>query len=101
MPASENLMTASSDDFFGISTCRDLLFHGQETLTDLGEIGAFLKDNGLALLGFEIGSDVLYAYRRRFPGDPAALDLNHWQAFEADHPDTFAGMYNFWVRKPV
>ena len=100
MPESENFVTASASDFFGVSTCRDLLFHGQETQLDLGEIGGFLKENGLSLLGFEISSDVLYAYRQRFPGDPAAVNLENWQAFEADHPDTFAAMYIFWVQKP-
>jgi len=76
-----------------------LLFHGQETQVDLAEVGGFLKENGLSLLGFEIGGEVLHAYRQRFPGDPAALKLEHWQAFEADNPETFAGMYMFWVQK--
>ncbi len=99
LPESENFVTTSASDFFGISTCRDLLFHGQETQLDLGQIGGFLKENGLSLLGFEISSDVHYAYRQRFPGDPAAVNLENWQAFEADHPDTFAAMYIFWVQK--
>jgi Tfp pilus assembly protein PilF/2-polyprenyl-3-methyl-5-hydroxy-6-metoxy-1,4-benzoquinol methylase len=99
LPEGENFVTASSSDFFGISTCRDLLFHGQEAQLDLGQIGGFLKENRLSLLGFEVGSDVLYAYRQRFPDDPAAVNLEHWQAFETDHPDTFAAMYIFWVQK--
>jgi Tfp pilus assembly protein PilF/SAM-dependent methyltransferase len=99
MPERENFVTASASDFFGISTCRDLLFHGQETQVDLAEIGAFLKENDLSLLGFEIGGEVLHAYRQRFPDDPAALKLGHWQGFETDNPETFAGMYIFWVQK--
>jgi hypothetical protein len=43
----------------------------------------------------------LAAYRARFPDDPAAVNLDHWQQFEADNPDTFAGMYQFWVQKPA
>jgi hypothetical protein len=27
--------------------------------------------------------------------------LSGWAAFESDHPDTFARMYQFWVRKPA
>jgi SAM-dependent methyltransferase len=86
-------------DFFGISTCRDLLFHVQETRFTLGDIAGFLQENNLTLLGFEMDSDVLAAYRHRFPEDPAATDLVNWQAFEAAHPDTFISMYNFWVQK--
>jgi hypothetical protein len=26
-------------------------------------------------------------------------DLDHWHAFETAYPDTFAGMYQFWVQK--
>ena len=26
-------------------------------------------------------------------------DLAQWDAFEQEHPETFAGMYNFWVQK--
>jgi hypothetical protein len=42
---------------------------------------------------------VLHAYKRRFPDDPAATNLAQWQIFENDNPYTFAGMYQFWVRK--
>jgi len=91
----------TSSDFFGMSSCRDLLFHSQELEMTLGDIAAFLRDNGLAFLGFEIEDDVLHAYRKIFPDDRAATNLDHWQAFELDNPDTFAGMYIFWVQKPV
>jgi tetratricopeptide (TPR) repeat protein/SAM-dependent methyltransferase len=90
---------AASDDFFGISSCRDLLFHVQELPVRLADIAAFLKDNGLTFLGFEADSAILQAYRRRFPDDPAATDLDHWQAFEQNDPSTFAGMYRFWIQK--
>lgn len=91
--------TLSSSDFYSMSTCRDLLFHAQEHLMTLTGIDAFLRDNGLAFLGFEIDGAVLHAYKRRFPDDPAAINLAQWQIFENDNPYTFAGMYQFWVRK--
>ncbi|MEY4708387.1 MAG: hypothetical protein RJB58_2110 [Pseudomonadota bacterium] len=91
----------ASADFFTTSTCRDLLFHVQEHHLTLASIGRFLDDQGLVLLGFCVDDDVLAAYRQRFADDPAATDLEHWQEFERDNPDTFAGMYQFWVQKPV
>ena len=93
-------MAVTSTDFFSTSACRDLLFHAQEHRMTLTGIDAFLRDNDLTFLGFEIDSDVLQAYRRRFPGDAAATDLAQWQIFEHENPDTFAGMYQFWVQKP-
>jgi Flp pilus assembly protein TadD/2-polyprenyl-3-methyl-5-hydroxy-6-metoxy-1,4-benzoquinol methylase len=97
--ASRERGVAESSDFFGISSCRDLLFHVQESRTQLSEIDAFLRQNGLVFLGFETERATLTAYRRRFPDDPAAINLRQWHAFESECPSIFSGMYRFWVRK--
>lgn len=86
-------------DFFSISACRDLLFHVQEQRMTLAGIEAFLRDNALQFLGFQLEAPVREAYRRRFPDDLAATNLGHWQVFERENPDTFIGMYQFWVQK--
>ena len=44
-------------------------------------------------------ADVLQSYQSRFPGDRAAINLARWQVFENENPDTFVGMYQFWVQK--
>ena len=90
---------AASDDFFGISSCRDLLFHVQEVQTRLSAIADFIRVHGLTFLGFELDAATLQAYRRRFPQDPATTNLQHWQAFEEENPAAFSRMYRFWVRK--
>ena len=91
---------AAFGDFFGVSSCRDLLFHVQEQQMRLSAIADFLQDNGLTFLGFEIGNAMLQAYRRCFPDDPGATNLSHWETFENENPDTFTGMYRFWIQKP-
>lgn len=88
-----------SSDFFSISTCRDLLFHVQEHRMTLTSIDAFLRENNLVFLGFEINAAVLHAYKLRFPDDLAATNLALWQVFENENPDTFFGMYQFWIQK--
>ena len=89
-----------SEDFFSLSACRDLLFHVQEQRMSLGQIADFIQSQNLRLLGFELDDAVLAQYRQRFPEDRAATDLTCWEAFEADHPGLFGGMYIFWVQKP-
>lgn len=89
----------NSPDFFSVSSCRDLLFHTQEQCVTLAGIAAFLGENSLEFLGFDLSSDTMNAYRRRFPRDPAAVDLGQWEIFERENPATFAGMYQFWVHK--
>lgn len=88
-------------DFYSTSECRDLLFHVQEHRLTLVQIESFLEDFGLQFIGFELGREVLHRYRVRFPDDPSATNLHNWACFEADNPDTFAGMYQFWIQKPL
>lgn len=91
--------TLKSIDFFSTSACRDLLFHVHEHYVTLAEIDDFLKKNRLIFAGFEMDAHVLQAYKHRFPDDPTATDLGRWQVFENDNPDTFLGMYQFWIQK--
>jgi Flp pilus assembly protein TadD/2-polyprenyl-3-methyl-5-hydroxy-6-metoxy-1,4-benzoquinol methylase len=86
-------------DFYSTSACRDLLFHVQEHRLSIPDIAAFLRDNALNFLGFEVEPDILKAYQQRFPHDLGATNLDNWQEFEQDNPDIFFGMYQFWVQK--
>ena len=93
---------AASPDFYNLSSCRDLIFHVHEHHFSLPALAAMIDDLGLEFLGFELTDPaVLARYRSDFPHDPAALDLSNWARFEADNPDTFAAMYQFWLRKPA
>jgi SAM-dependent methyltransferase len=88
-----------SPDFYSISGCRDLLFHVQEHRLTLPQIGAFLDEHEVTLLGFELAAPAFAKYRVQFPDDPAMTDLDHWHRFETENPDTFGSMYQFWVQK--
>jgi len=56
---------------------------------------------GLRFMGFLLEPHVLHAYRTRFPTDGSSTQLGSWNAFEAEFPETFAGMYRFWVQRPT
>lgn len=77
-------------DFYTWSGCRDLLFHAHEVTFNLPEIEQMLE---LLNLRFE-----RFIWR-----DPELsklnLSLKEWDQYEKQHPETFAGMYQFWVRK--
>jgi len=85
-------------DFFSLSEYRDLLFHRQEQHFTLPQIRRFLDENGLQFIGFNIGGDVLMQFRSGWPPEREA-DLDAWDEFEAVHPHTFQGMYQFWVQR--
>jgi tetratricopeptide (TPR) repeat protein/2-polyprenyl-3-methyl-5-hydroxy-6-metoxy-1,4-benzoquinol methylase len=88
-----------STDFFSTSACRDLLFHIQEHRLNLLSIDKFLRDNNLNFLGFEIDASVIQTYHKRFTNDTAATKLDQWHIYEEENPDTFTGMYQFYVQK--
>lgn len=90
-----------SEDFYSMSGCRDLLFHVQEHRFRLPQIAEMIRRLGLEFAGFEFADAGISAarYRERFPGDAAMLNLENWDRLEAEYPDTFARMYQFWVRR--
>jgi tetratricopeptide (TPR) repeat protein/SAM-dependent methyltransferase len=88
-------------DFYSTSEFRDLVFHVQEHCLTLDQIESFLAESGLHFLGFELDPVALQQYRVRFTDDPAGTNLRNWAHFEADNPDTFAGMYQFWIQRPL
>ena len=91
---------ARSGDFFSISDCRDLLFHVQEHRLTLPQINSFIGEHGLKFIGFVFGPQAHLRYRETFAAAGWSMeDLERWHAFETEHPDTFAGMYQFWVQK--
>ncbi|MGA7809799.1 class I SAM-dependent methyltransferase, partial [Bradyrhizobium sp.] len=89
------------EDFFTIGECRDLLFHVQEHRITLPQIKSFLTANGVQFAGFIPVPSQLRRFTARFPEQAAQLDLDCWHALEAEVPDLFAAMYQFWVRKPA
>ena len=86
-------------DFYSMSGCRDVFFHVMEHRFTIPAIKSFLDENRLRFLGFEIESNVTDMFRERFPGSDALVNLDYWQAFEADHPQTFLNMYTFSIRR--
>jgi tetratricopeptide (TPR) repeat protein/2-polyprenyl-3-methyl-5-hydroxy-6-metoxy-1,4-benzoquinol methylase len=88
-------------DFYSTSACRDLLFHVQEHRLTLGRIESFLTEFGLHFIGFELDARVQHQYHARFTDDPSGTNLRNWARFEAENPDTFVGMYQFWIQKPI
>lgn len=91
---------AESEDFYTVSTCRDLLFHVVEHHFTPVQVRDALAELELEFIGLELPTvEIGEQYRRRFPEDPCMVDLSKWERFEALYPHTFAGMYVFWCQK--
>ena len=86
-------------DFYTLSSCRDLCFHAQEHRFIIKQLDDTLKSNELEFLGFLLPKAVKTVYKKYFPEDKKQTNLKNWEKFEEKHPDTFIGMYQFWVCK--
>ena len=89
-----------SPDFYNLSSLRDLLFHVQEHLFTIPQIGKCLDELGLKFCGFE-GDSIVRDYKITNTGKNDPYDLDKWTSYEEVNPDTFAGMYQFWCQKVV
>jgi 2-polyprenyl-3-methyl-5-hydroxy-6-metoxy-1,4-benzoquinol methylase len=88
-------MLLGTGDFYSMSGCRDLLFNVMEHRFTVAEIAAFLRQHGLAFLGFELDARTIEKFQQQYPD--ALTDLDCWAAFEAANPQTFRQMYIFSV----
>ena len=90
---------ATKIDFYSASGCRDAFFNMQEHRMTIPDIARFLAENHLEFMGFSVDGQTLQHFRRRFSSSNGTSDLDLWQLFELENPDTFIGMYQFWVQK--
>ncbi|MFL6574363.1 MAG: class I SAM-dependent methyltransferase, partial [Burkholderiales bacterium] len=75
-------------DFYSASGARDLVLHVQEHRFTIPQLASAIAELGVEFLGFEL------------PGKKLSMSLEQWDAYETANPDTFASMYQFWIRKP-
>ena len=86
-----------SRDIFTTSGFRDFFLHVSEKPTTIAEIQCFIEANGLAFRGFvNVPFGLL---RRRFPDEAWPGRLERWAELEAERPQLFIGMYQFWVTR--
>jgi tetratricopeptide (TPR) repeat protein/SAM-dependent methyltransferase len=75
-------------DFYSASGARDLVLHLQEHRFTIPQLASAIAALGVEFVGFEL------------PGKKLSMSLEQWDAYETANPDTFASMYQFWIRKP-
>ena len=87
-----------SNDFYSLSTLRDLLFHVQEHRFNIPLIKDHLDELGLKFCGFE-SKKIVSQFRKTNTQREDLYDLDKWHAYEKANPNVFAEMYQFWCQK--
>jgi 2-polyprenyl-3-methyl-5-hydroxy-6-metoxy-1,4-benzoquinol methylase len=92
-------LVVTTVDFYSLSGCRDIFFNVMEHRLTIPEIAAFLNEQNLSFLGFELDPETIKKFGEQHPGAQALLDLDDWHSFELANPATFRNMYVFSIRK--
>ena len=85
-------------DFYSSSSIRDLIFHVHEHRFTLDKISKLLNSYNLEFLGFT-SEEAKKKYSIIYPEDSVNINIENWNKFEIENPDTFQSMYQFWLRK--
>jgi SAM-dependent methyltransferase len=86
-------------DFYSLSGCRDMFFNVMEHRLTIPEIAAFLSEQKLSFLGFELDPETVKKFGEQHPGGKGPVNLDDWHSFEQANPTTFRNMYVFSIRK--
>ena len=86
------------NDFYSMSSFRDLIMHAQEKNYSINDIKLLLKNFDLTFIGFS-DPKVKIIYKEEFPDDRSMLNLDNWGKFEEINNSAFISMYQFWVTK--
>ena len=86
-------------DFYSVSGCRDLAFHGVEHRYTLPAFAELAARAGLRLERVLAPDTAVRQFRARYPDADPGTDINAWNAFEAEHPGCFGSMYRFMLAK--
>ncbi|MEL6185366.1 MAG: class I SAM-dependent methyltransferase [Myxococcota bacterium] len=96
-PARDVLATR---DFYSLSGLRDLCFHEHEITFGLDELGRWVSELGLELVGIiHHDPQVFVRFREMFPAPGTERDWDCWAAFEARYPRTFGAMIQGYLRR--
>ncbi|HEY0301507.1 MAG TPA: class I SAM-dependent methyltransferase [Rhizomicrobium sp.] len=95
-------MIPAGRDFCSLAAVHDLLLHRHEDPFTIPRIRRALEVLGLQLIRFQL-PDQRYnrRYKELYPDDGLQRDFDSWFAMERDSPTLFAGMYDFFCRKPA
>ena len=91
--------TLESADAYSLSEFRDFVYHVQEHQFTISQLKSSLAELNLKFLGFVLADyTIRKEFKKHFPEKDAEFDLQNWDIFENNNPNTFAGMYQFWCQ---
>ena len=91
-------LITKSNDFYSLSTLKDLLFHVQEHRFTIPQIKDHLDKLGLKFCGFET-KEIVSHFQQTNKDKEDLYDLDKWQTYEQVNPRAFQRLYLIWCQK--
>ena len=95
-----HLKLLSVNDFYNLSEFRDLLFNVEEHCFKLSDIKDFIFKLNIEFCGFE-NNKIIKSFNDSNSINEDIYNLDNWDVFEKNRPDTFIEMYQFWCQKKI
>ena len=81
-----------------MSELRDLLFNVKEHRFSIPQIRNILFDLDLKFCGFE-ADKLVDGFKLNYSDPEDLYNLDKWDSYEKNNPNTFISMYQFWCQK--
>ena len=93
-----NWMTKISD-FYSLNDFKDFICHEQEHTFTIEKIKSLIKEFNLEFCGFQNINNLHEKFSNYYDTSKYLYDLDYWEEFEENNPETFKSMYQFWCQK--
>ena len=95
----ENERIQIFSDFYSLSDFKDLVCHEKEHLFTIEKIKVMLKKLNLKFCGFQDVGGIHDKFIAYFNSSDQLYNLDYWEIFEKEFPNSFPQMYQFWLQK--
>ncbi len=93
-----NWMTKVTD-FYSLNDFKDFICHEQEHTFTIEKIKSLIKNFNLEFCGFQNSDNLYEKFSNYYNTSRYLYDLDYWEEFEENNPETFKSMYQFWCQK--
>ncbi len=87
------------EDFYNLSEFKDIICNAQEHQYEIDDLKKITKKFNMNFCGFQNLNNLHEKFYNFFKKEVDILDFEYWKKYEKHFPNTFATMYQFWLKK--
>lgn len=86
-------------DFYSLSDFKDLVCNEKEHLFTIDKIKKMIRELNFKFCGFQNSGGIQDKFISYFNSSNQLFNLDYWDIFEKEFPNSFSQMYQFWLQK--